>query len=102
MLPTAIEATACSINGESNGRRRIEGIRKILSEAPRGLPSGRLRLPRRVLWLHRTKGEHVQKCCPAVEHGFLQADETGPLLELLNGLTAEPLLAPRMCSMPLR
>src|SRR5262249_46641531 len=41
-------------------------------------------LPRRGLWRHRTKGEHEHECCPAVEHGFLQADETGPLQELLN------------------
>src|SRR5262245_23989043 len=94
MLPSSIEAAAGGINGESNGGRRIDGTRKSFSKARGTLPRGRLRLPLRVLWLHRTKGEHEQKCCPAVEHDFLQANETGPSLELLNGLTGELLLAP--------
>src|SRR5262249_10835172 len=87
-LSTSISAPADRVDGKRDVELRIGGIRKRFSKYPRLLPSGllRLRLPRRVLWQHRTKGEHEQKCCPAVEHDFLRADETGPFSKLLKGL----------------
>src|SRR5581483_12284087 len=92
VLPTPIR-TLRRIDGDRNVSFRVDGIRIRLSDCSRcPLPSGRL-LPRRGLWRHRTKGEHEQRCCPAVEHDFLQADETGPLQVLLNGLIG---ILPRM------
>lgn len=79
-LTTPIPTTANCVYRKRDGNLRIEGVRIRLSEPSRLLPSGlRCLLPRRGLWRHRPKGEHEQKCCPAVEHGFLRADETGPL-----------------------
>src|SRR5262249_61891433 len=75
-----VPTPANRIYGKRNANVRIHGVRIWPSEPSRLLPSGlRCLLPRRGLWRHRPKGEHEQKCCPAVEHGFLRTDETGPL-----------------------
>jgi len=69
VLPASIRAGRC-VDTERDVNLRIKGIRISVSECPCTVPSGRRLslLPRRILWRHRTKGEHEHKCCPAVVH----------------------------------
>ena len=69
VLSASIRAGRC-IDTERDVNLRIKRIRISVSECPCLVPSGRRLslLPRRILWRHRTKGEHEHKCCPAVVH----------------------------------